>query len=255
MGGVLSPLRMAADAAAKVLAPSRIVNRNALLLPSMMEQRIAGAKLGLSHVEPDLELMQRLAKALGLSIEDLDKGVSTAPLWMHGQRAMRGSKDIPKTLEDRLTGPLYMTDNPLIATTAEYSTHGPYDEAQRFIWPYIVDPRAVTQVRRSKGEWVAKNNPELTGELEGYNKRNFGYEEMIHALQQASRNMELPSAIEWQGVRDVGPMTYGTGFDTMSQNQLMLYKPRSMVDEGTMLPVFRDGVPYKRGGLAQVTKR
>jgi len=60
--------------------------------------------------------------------------------------------------------------------------------------------------------------------------------------------MPMPNAVNWRGVKDVAPMTQGSGFEWTNQNQMMLYRPRTMLDNGTLKPVFSDGKPFAHGG-------
>jgi hypothetical protein len=239
------------------LGEYRIPGRNAVLLPSVRGVAEKSGTWDGSHFSFDRQLAQALQEAAGVKQVDLEAGRSVAPLWLHGQRAPRGMQDVPTALRNatKNQGPLYFTDNPLIATTTEYASHSPYDEAQRFLWPFLLEEGAVPTVRKTKGEWRSGID-RLDKQLEGYGQGSLTWDAMIHALQAAecADPGSVPPNLIFQGIRDVGPGTKGTGFEMSTQNQMMLRSPLELLRQQKLRPVFDDATPYKCGGLAQVRR-
>lgn len=248
------PVKMASGGALQkvmqeVLGKYRVKGRNALLLPPARD-------LG-GNFNFDRALAQSLQEAAGSKV-NLETGSSVAPLWLHGQRAASGLGSIPSNLRNatKKQGPLYFTDNPLIATTAEYATDSPqFDDAQRFLWPYLLADGAVPTVQKSKGEWRSGLD-RLDEQLEGFGQGTMDWTTMLYALKEANRldPGSVPDNLIFKGIMDVGPGTKGTGFEMSKQNQMMLRTPRSLVENGGLLPIFDDAQPWKHGGLVQYAR-
>lgn len=274
VGAVKGGLAEIAARLASVLEKYREPGRNVAVLPSMnAREELVDARFPNRPRSFARGLHTDLAQALNLKNIDTHAGNNLSPAYFHGQVLPDGRASIPSKLvnaSDNNGAPLYLSDNPLISVDSLYSAYSttggknaymPHKESM--LWPFLLDDRHIAHVTPKKNGWES-SNLELQQLLNEFAKREgligktkLPWGIIRPAMEDAARKMELPSAVKWNGIYDEGPATntrYGSP-QVQKQNQLLLYNPETLINEEKLLPVFNDGVPYRKGGLIQASER